>query len=140
MKYVETLLTQYRIEDVRNNYGAILHLALEVVKAEDDPDKNLLKKLEWIKANTTTRLHTNYFKVVHTIARKLALPLTFPIEVKVKPRRTREFELGELIAEVEEAHIRINEIVREVAKKYSIDITFVKAGELKLPEIPEEKV
>lgn len=138
IRYVETLLTQYRIEDVRNNYGGILHLALEIVKAEDNIDKQLLKKLNWIKEHTTPRLNTNYFTVVHTIARKLAYPMNLPIEVKVTSRRTREFTLSELIAEVEEAHIKINEIVREVAKKYSIDITFSKTGAVKIPEIPKE--
>jgi len=126
------------VEDVRNNYGAILHLALQIVKAEDKPDKNLLKQLEWIKKNTTARIMTNYFVVVHTIARKMISSLRTPIEVKISARRTREFELGELISEIEDAHIKINEIVREVAKKYSLDIAFTSQGTIKIPEIKLE--
>jgi hypothetical protein len=131
---------QYRVEDIRNNYGGLLHLALEIVKAEDTVDKKLLKDLEWIKKNTTKRLNTNYFVVVHTIARKMVFPLTTLVEMKVSPRRTKEFELGELISEIEDAHIRINEIVREVAKKYSIDIQMggIGGGQVMFPEIPKE--
>lgn len=128
----------FRVETVRNNYNAILNLALEIVKSEDTPDMNLLKKLNWIKDHTSKNLNVNYFLIVQTIARKLAYPLTTPIEIRVYPRKTKEFELGELTAEIEEAHIRINEIVRDVAKKYSIDISFSKAGEINLPIMPKE--
>ncbi len=139
MKYIETLLTQFRVEDVRNNYGAILHLALQIVKAEAEPDKKLLKQLEWIKEHTTPKLNTNYFLIVHTIVRKMTSSMGTPVEVRVSPRRTSEFELGELIAELEEAHIKINEIVREIAKKYSIDIAFSgSGGQITIPEIKTE--
>jgi hypothetical protein len=133
------LLTQYRIEDIRNNYAGLLHLALQIIKSENEPDKELLKKLEWIKENTTKRLMTNYFIIVHTIARKMSYSLMTPIEVKVSERKTREFTLGELISEVEEAHIAINDIVKEVAKNYSIDIPYGKtSGGIKIPELPKE--
>jgi hypothetical protein len=129
------------LSDVRNNYGALLHLALEIVKAEDEPDKELLRKLMWIKSHTTKKLNTNYFVVVHTILRRMALPLTALIEVKVSQKKTKEFELGELISELEESHMEINDIIREVAKKYSLDIMMggVGGGVLQIPEIKMEK-
>jgi hypothetical protein len=141
VKYLETLLMQYRVEDIRNNYNGLMHLALEIIKGEDTVDKKLLKDLIWIKDHTTERLNTNYFMVVQTIARRIVFPLTFPVEVKVSMRRTKEFELGELIAQMEEAHIRINEIVREVAKKYSLDIQIggIGGGSVQLPVITMEK-
>lgn len=118
-----------------------MHLALQIVKAEDKPDKKLLKRLEWIKDNTSEKLNSNYFVVVHTVARKIISPLQTPIEVKIGARRTKEFELGELISELEEAHIKINEIVRDVAKNYSIDIPFGSSGQgqISLPDIPMEQ-
>ena len=132
-------MTQFRVEDVRGNYGAILHLALEIVKSEEPPDEKLLKKLNWIKEHTTENLNTNYFVVVHTIARNMPRPLTWQIEMKVSARRTQDFELGQLISEIEDAHIKINDIVRTVAKKYSIDIPFgVGQGQVTLPEMPTE--
>ena len=100
------------------------------MRVDPSPDvKNLLKKLEYIKENTSKNLNTPYFVVVHVIARNMHKPLSFPIEVKVADRRTREFELGELIRELEEAHIHINEIQREIAKEYSIDIPLTSQGQ-----------
>jgi hypothetical protein len=133
-KNIETLLLQYRAEDVRSNYNGILHICLEIVKAhmrvDTSPEiKNLLKKLEYIKDNTSKKLNTPYFVVVHVIARNMNKPLTFPIEVKVGDRKTREFELGELIEELEEAHIHINEIQQEIAQNYSIDIPVTSQGQ-----------
>lgn len=117
-----------------------MHLALEIIKAEDNPDKKLLKELNWIKEHTTEKLNTNYFVIVQTIVRKMVFPLTTLVEVKISPRRTKEFELGELISEIENAHIKINDIVRQVAKKYSIDIQVggFGGGQVSLPEIPKE--
>jgi len=121
-------------KDIRSNYSGILHICLEIVKAhmKVDPSpetKNLLKKLEFIKDNTSTKLNTPYFVIVHSIARNMARPLTFPIEVKTGKRQTREFELGELIQELEEAHIRINEIEQKIAQNYSIDIPLNQQGQ-----------
>lgn len=125
---------------MRSNYGGIMHLALEVVRGEDQPDQKLIKELNWIKNHTSEKLNTNYFVIVHTIARNMAKPLTAPIEVKVSERKTKEFELGELISELEEAHIRVNQLVREVAKKYSLDIMLGGggAGIIQIPDIPME--
>jgi len=124
---IETLLLQYRAEDVRSNFNGILHICLQIIKAhiKVDPtpeNKALLKKLEYIKDNTSKNLMTPYFIIVHVVARNMHKPLSFPIEVRIGNRKTREFELGELIRELEEAHIRINEIQQEVAQNYSIDI------------------
>lgn len=100
------------------------------MKVDPSPEtKNLLKKLEFIKDNTSTKLNTPYFVIVHSIARNMARPLTFPIEVKTGKRQTREFELGELIQELEEAHIRINEIEQKIAQNYSIDIPLNQQGQ-----------
>jgi hypothetical protein len=88
-----------------------------------------LKRLEFIKNNTSTKLNTPYFIIVHSIARNMARPLTFPIEVKTGKRQTREFELGELIQELEEAHIKINEIEQQIAQNYSIDIPLNQQGQ-----------
>jgi hypothetical protein len=111
-----------------------MHVCLEIVKAHlrVDPtpeNKNLLKKLEYIKDYTSKNLMTPYFVVVHVVARNMHRPLSFPIEVKTGNRRTTEFELGELIRELEEAHIRINEIQQEVAQNYSIDIPLSGQGQ-----------
>jgi hypothetical protein len=133
-KNIETLLLQYRAEDIRSNYGGIMHLCLEIVKAHlkvdpSDETKQLLKDLNYIKNNTSDKLKTPYFIVVHVVARNMHKPLTFPVEVKVGNRRTREFEVGELINELEEAHIAINEIQQAIARHYSIDIPISKHGE-----------
>jgi len=114
-------------EDIRSNFAGIMHLALEIVKAHYRVDKsketkNLLTRLNYIKTNTSTKLNTSYFVIVHTVARNMHKPLTFPIEIRTGKRRTREFELGDLIQELEEAHIKINEIQQLVAQNYSIDI------------------
>jgi hypothetical protein len=133
-KNIETLLLQYRAEDIRSNYGGIMHLCLEIVKAhlKVDPNpetKKLLKDLNYIKQNTSKKLNTPYFIVVHVVARNMHKPLSFPIEVRVGNRRTREFELGELIQELEDAHIAINEIQQAIARHYSIDIPISKHGQ-----------
>lgn len=116
-----------------------MHLALEIVKAEDTPDQELLKKLEWIKENTTDRLCTNYFLMVHIIIRNMSKSLDYDIDIKNSPKRSSKFTLGEVISEMEQAHISINDIVREIAKKYSLDISFNQTGQIVLPEIPMEK-
>jgi methyltransferase-like protein len=74
-------------------------------------------------------LKSPYFVIVHTVARNLGHPLTFPIEVKTEKRKTREFELGDLISELEEAHIKINEIEQQIAQHYSIDIPISQQGQ-----------
>jgi len=128
MRYLETLIMQFRVETVRSNFGGILHLGLEIIKAEDQPNEILLKRLNWIKDNTTEMLHTNYFIIVNTLARHMHQGLDSPIEIKIGRGRTMEMSLGELISELEDAHININEVVREVAKKYSLDIPFKSTG------------
>lgn len=136
MRYIETLLLQFRSETVRSNYGGVLNLAMDIVKGEDSPNQVLLRKLVWIKNNTTEKLRTNYYIVINTLARKIHHNLDAPIEIRVGRGRTVEYSLGELIAEIEEAHMRINDVVREVAKKYSLDIPFRKAGgEWEIPDI-----
>jgi hypothetical protein len=125
---------KYRAEDVRSNYNGLLHLALEIVKAHIIVDstpqnKKLLSDLNYIKEHTSSKLNTPYFIVVHTIARNMHRPLTFPIEVKTGQRATREFDLGDLIQELENAHIRINEIQQEIAQNYSIDIPISSQGQ-----------
>jgi hypothetical protein len=109
-------------------------LALEILKAEDQPNMPLIKRLEWIKNNTTSRLRTNYFIIVNILMRKMHYSLEAPIEIRVGRGRTTECSLGEIIAELEESHIKINEIVREVAKRYSIDIPFKTTG-FEVPDI-----
>jgi methyltransferase-like protein len=100
------------------------------MKVDTTPEiKNALKRLEFIKNNTSTKLNTPYFIIVHSIARNMARPLSFPIEVKTGKRHTREFELGELIQELEEAHIKINEIEQQIAQNYSIDIPLNQQGQ-----------
>jgi hypothetical protein len=88
----------------------------------------LLRKLEWVKNYTTEKLRTNYFLIVNTLARNMHHNLDYPVEVEVSRGRTLEMSVGEMLAEIEEAHIRINEIVRDIAKKYSLDIPFKTAG------------
>lgn len=136
MRYIETLLLQFRSETVRSNYGGVLNLAMDIVKGEDRPNQVLLRKLVWIKNNTTEKLRTNYYIVINTLARKIHHNLDAPIEIRVGRGRTVEYSLGELIAEIEEAHMKINDVVREVAKKYSLDIPFRKSGgEWEIPDI-----
>ena len=115
-------------------------MALQIVKSDSSADRDLIRRLEYIKENTSDLLKTNYFVVVHTVARRMANSMQTPIELRVSPRRTKEYELGELIAELEEAHININDIVREVAKNYSIDVPYGKSGEVTLPTIAMEKI
>ena len=122
---------------MRSNYAGVLHLALEIIKAEDEPNQKLLRRLEWIKNNTTARLRTNYFIIINTLARKMHRSLEAPIEIKVGRGRTIEYSLGELIAEIEDAHIQINEIIRDVAKNYSLDIPLRTTGWEKGTEIPD---
>ena len=137
MRYVETLITQFRVESVRSNFGGLLHLALEIIKAEDSVNQNLLKRLNWIKNNTTEKLSTNYFVIVNTLARKMHHNLDAPIEIEYTHGKTYEITLGELISELEESHMAINDIVREVAKKYSLDIPFKTTGFAEIPDMAE---
>jgi len=134
LKLIKVELLQYRSEDARSNYSAILHLALEIVKghmkSDSSPEvKKLLKELNYVKENTTEKLKTHYFLIVHTIVRNMHRPLSFPVEVRTGQRHTVEFELGDLINELEEAHIKINEIEQQIAQHYSIDIPFSQQGQ-----------
>jgi len=120
---------------VRSNFSGILHLAFEIIKAEDKPNESALKKLQWLKNNTTQKLNTNYFVIVNTLARKMHYNLDAPIEIERSHGKTYEVSLGELISELENAHIEINDIVRGVAKKYSLDIPFKSTGFSDIPDM-----
>jgi len=61
--------------------------------------------------------------------------LDSPIEIERSHGKTYEISLGELISELENSHIEINDIVRGVAKKYSLDIPFKSTGFSDIPDM-----
>ena len=138
IKLIETLLTQFRMLDVTNNYNAMLTVAFEIVNVEDTVEASLLKKLEWIRDHTTKRVNSGYYQIARIIMTR-NIPVNMSIEVKVGYRKTIEMDFGELLTEIEIAHQEINMIVNQIAKKYSIDIPFKKFTDLSVPEIPMEK-
>lgn len=127
---------QYRIADATNNYPILMHVAIEMAKAEELPDNKSVAKLKWIKENTTEMMRTNFFSIAKVVM--IRYPLYMSFEMKNNKKRIKEWDYDVLCEEMEKAHEEINEIANNIAKKYSIEIPFQKFGESYIPNIPQE--
>lgn len=126
MEYLKVLIGQFLGE---RNFLQSLNLCQDIIKAEDTPDPSLQEKLDWIKKHTTENLNIPFMIVETFVSKYSTMPLTSTIEVpttETRPKRYKEYELIDLIIEMKKAYEDMREIVTKIAKKYSIDIPFMK--------------
>jgi hypothetical protein len=126
MEYLKVLIGQFLGE---RNFLQSMNLCQDIIKAEDVSDPKLQEKLDWIKKHTTETLNIPFMIVETYVSKNANMPLTYSIEVpttETRPKRYREFELIDLIIEMKKAYEGMREIVTTIAKKYSIDIPFMK--------------
>lgn len=135
MEYLKVLIGQFLGE---RNFLQALNLCQDIIKAEDNPNKELQKELDWIKKHTTKELNIPFIIVETYVSRNANKSLTYTVEVPTsqsRPKRYQEFELIELIIEMKRAYEKMRSIVTRIAKKYSIDVPFHKEAEISIPVI-----
>jgi hypothetical protein len=107
----------------RNFYTTSLFLARDIVKGEDDPDKKILSRLEYIRLNTCEELEVPLSTVeAYYIANWIALSRS--VELRTNMGDIIELPVYKLKFYLDKAYIELRDIVRTVAIKYSIDIPF----------------
>ncbi len=119
---------------MEKSYSQALHIAIQLIRAEDQPDLEALKKLEWIENHTTQKIDANFHVVMSYVSRNLTKPLNREVEIKTN-NGYKEFEIRELIIEINKAYREIFSIVMNIAKKYSVDVVIKQKGEVLIPEI-----
>lgn len=134
MEYLKVLIGRFLVE---GNFLQALNLCQDIINAEDKPNATMQGKLDWIKEHTTTSLNIPFVVVETFISKNVTRPLTYSVEVPIsqsRPKRFKEYELIDLIIEMKRAYEQMRWIVTQIAKRYSIDVPFEKAGETN--EIP----
>jgi hypothetical protein len=131
MGNVENLVRLFLME---RNFSHALHIAKQLVSAEDVPNEKAKKRLEWIEKHTTSSLDANFHIIMAYIGRYGVL-LKKTIEIKISSGKWKELEVQDMVMEVNEAYGEIFSIVMDIAKRYSIDIIVKAEKELEIPEI-----
>lgn len=107
------------------------------MEAEDEPDKDAINRLEFIKDNTHEKLliplSTTELIILTNIGQR---QFSKPVEFKDNKGKTRELPLHLIIKYAKESYFELARFVVKIAKKYSLDIP-VKAGAGSMIEIPD---
>jgi hypothetical protein len=131
MGNIEILIKMFLME---KSYSQALHTSIQISRSEEDVNKEALERLEWIERHTTPKIHANFHIIMSYIGRYLGMPLQKELEIKTE-RGWKEFQVQELIIEVNKAYKEIFSIIMDIAKKYSIDIIIRPTSEIQLPTI-----
>lgn len=104
-------------------FQPISTLLIKIVEAllssENEPDEKLSKRVNWIYKNTHKKVNENISIVELAVFRNLDKGLNREIEIGNK-----SFYLTELYKYLDEVSKELTKIVIEIAKKYSVEITF----------------
>src|SRR4030067_3148516 len=104
MEYLKVLIGRFLVE---GNFLQAMNLTQDIINAEDNPDKEMQAKLDWIKKYTTEDLLIPFVVVETYVSRNATKPLTYSVEVPLsnqKPKRFKEFDLIDLIIEMKRAY------------------------------------
>jgi hypothetical protein len=123
---------------MREFYSLSLTIAFSLVTAEDNPDDEIVEKLNYIKDNTHTKLNMPLTTTEMIILRNLGSPFSKTIEIRDNTNSVRELPLYTIIRYAKESSFEIARCVVKIAKKYSLDIPMrPSTGAIDIPTVPE---
>jgi len=132
MEFIKQALTTFfSLQD----YSSALKLAYVIANSEENPDKKLINKLDFIQKNTTENLKINFFLVWNIVS--LTRSPNKTIEIRTN-KGYKEFSVGDLIIEIQNAHKNMCLLMGSIAHKYDLSIPVnipTGKGEFKLPVI-----
>jgi len=129
----------FRIYSLREFISLSLAICYCLIVSEDEPDKEILKDLDFIRDNTHEKL-----KIPLSISELIILTnygrnIGKLIEFRNNEGMVKEFTMWELIKYSKESYFRLAMHVVKIAKKYSLDIPMKASGALiEIPMPPPE--
>lgn len=110
-----------------------MFLAKDIVKAEEPPNREYVKRLDYIWEHTTEDLNVP-LSIVEAYYIPNAFNLNKNIELRDNDGHVFEMPVYKIKRHLDDAYIQIREIVRKVAIRYSIDIPFKELASGQLPD------
>lgn len=101
----------------------LIKLVRALIQSEPEPDKEIIKRLNWIVEHTHEEVDTHISIVELAVFRNLDRGLNREIEIGHK-----DYNLVELYKYLDEISAELTEVVIQVAKKYSIDMPMQQFG------------
>lgn len=114
-----------------------MSIAWCLIEAEDEPDKDMIKRLTFVKDNTHEKLliplSTTELIILTNIGQR---NFGKTIEFKDNNGKTRDLPLYIIIRYAKESYFELARSVVKIAKKYSLDIP-IKAGTGGFVDLPD---
>lgn len=129
----------FKIYALREFYTLSLTICYCLIEAEDNPDKDIIKRLEYIKHNTHEKILLPLSTTEMAILTNLGSNIGKVIEFKDNQGRTREYPLHQLIRYAKESYFELAQFVIKIGKKYSLDIPMrsQQSGTFEMPVVPD---
>jgi len=127
MRYIEVLIMQFLSNMHRYFYSNALFIARDIIKANEPFNQKLLEKINEIWENTTPELNIS-LSTVEAYYITNWIRLSRSIEMRDNNDRIVEMPIYKLKKHLDEAYMELRDVVRIVARKYSIDIPFREVG------------
>lgn len=100
-----------------------MSIATCLIETEEDPDEEMIKRLNYIKDNTHEKLLIPLSTVELIILTNIGnRQFSKPVEFKDNRGKTRELPLHIIIKYAKESYFELARFVVKIAKKYSLDI------------------
>lgn len=128
----------FKIFAMRELYTLSMSICWCLIEAEEDPDKPMIKRLEFVKDNTHEKLmiplSTTELIILTNIGQR---NFSKSVEFKDNKGKTRELPLYVIIKYAKESYFELARFVVKIAKKYSLDIPVRPAagGMMELPDL-----
>jgi len=128
----------WKIYALREFYTLSLTICLALVSAEDEPDQEIIERLNFIKENTHEKLMIPLSVAELIILTNYSHRIGKSVEFKDNNGRTREFPLWLIIKYAKESYFELAKFVVLIAKKYSLDIPVKPSGgmTIEIPTLP----
>lgn len=119
---------------MREFYSLSLTICYCMITSEENPDQEILKRLDYIKNNTHEKillpLTTSELIILTNFGRGIGRPIEFTDNDGV----VREYSLHQLIRYAKESYFELSQFVVKIGKKYSLDIPM--RGQQEVFQIP----
>jgi uncharacterized protein Veg len=112
----------FKIYAMREFYTLSLTICYCLITAEETPDQQIIKRLDFIKDNTHEKIMLPLSTCEMAILTNLGSNIGKIIEFKDNNGRDREYPLHVLIKYAKESYFELATYVVEIGKKYSLDI------------------
>lgn len=95
----------------------LIKIVMALIEAENDPDEDMKKKVEWIYENTHQKVREHISIIELSVFRNLDKGLNREIEIGDK-----NFTLTELYKYLDEVVLELSKIVVKISKKYNFEL------------------